>query len=107
MPVDSKPNCFTFSLISPQSCEGHIHASICQVLIEHTLLKAQDSNFPVGSELAAKPGVSSVFLSSASVYKRRNRGLLVLSWLVVLLRLFPKLAHTETFSGINSENDYT
>jgi hypothetical protein len=55
------------------------------------MLKALDSNFPTGSELAAKPAVRGVFLSSALVYKGRSRGLLLLHWLVVLLCFFPKL----------------
>lgn len=93
VPVDSKANCFIFSFISPQSCEGHSHTSICHVLIEHSLLKVQDSNFPIGSELMAEPGVTGVFLSSALVYQRRNRRLLLLQW---------PFCGFLTFSGINS-----
>lgn len=101
VPVDSKLNCSTFSFLHGR--ERHSHASTCHV---HSLLKVQDSNFPIGSELMAEPGVTGVFLSSALAYQRRTRRLLLSQWSAVLLFL-SQLVHTETFSGINSENDYT
>ncbi|GAB1287409.1 Glycogenin-1 [Apodemus speciosus] len=52
---------------------GHIHASVCQVLLEYCLLKAQDSSFPIGSGLAAKPGVGGVFVFRLSVQEEEQR----------------------------------
>lgn len=71
VPVDSKPNCSTFSFL--HGSERHSHASTRHVPIEYSLLKVQDSDFPIGSELMAEPGVTGVFLSSALAYQRRTK----------------------------------